>query len=645
MLSPRSYATLLVCFCMSWILRLATNPKRMMFDLLVCLFIAAVRHSMFTLDATTGWLPEGYSIASASTMASISALIIFVCLNWPTKKRRRHSINGSEPPLKPMLFPCRTTHTRLLPQVHSFSYSYLYAGVPIGWKGSAGSLLSADYPEGKTWFNVQSEDYLQRGVHPGGLAGKLKDYLRSQNVPENRYAYAYLVTAPRILGFSFNPVSFWYLYSEGKGLNAMILEVNNTFDERRMYLCERSEEKSLTSESQQHSFSFAWPKDFHVSPFNSRDGTYSVTAADPFFPKFQGSGHVDCNIVLHAEDGKPKLVARVFSTEEPPLIPQTTNRLTSLAFVLKWWWVGFMTNPRILREARKLWVKGLEVFYRPEVMLGSIGRTATVEETAIESQFARFLEAQAIESKERITYISAAGSHYGIPQQFGPSTADFKGKSSNRNDGLRIEIFTPAFYTEIVRLGSIQRAIRQSSLPITIPTARMLDISHPKLLEQTLASSQSNPIPHQRFPFKFILLSSLRSLKNSRSIHQPTDQSTPLSPSSLSDLDYFVLSQTQHMRSMSPSSSQPSSSSYVKASIRTLLRDSLAWGYDPIFKTYLFLFWIVGCVLASKIFDIFFKSGTEGFGSQGTRMSASVWIGMLGTLFLYALSFFHIDKP
>ena len=88
--------------------------------------------------------------------------------------------------LKPLLFPCRTSHTRLFPKKHSFSYSYLLVGIPVGWRGSAGSLLSADTESlqhsGKksAWFHVESANYLERGESDQGLRGKLDNYLRSQ---------------------------------------------------------------------------------------------------------------------------------------------------------------------------------------------------------------------------------------------------------------------------------------------------------------------------------------------------------------------------------------------------------------------------------------------------------------------------------
>jgi hypothetical protein len=146
--------------------------------------------------------------------------------------------------LPPLLIPARTSH------------SYFYVGIPVGWRGCAGGALSADgsIAHRHGWFHVEAEDYLERGKGHLGLEGKLRRYLLTQvyhvnseytkkkahiikGITDDSWSFAYLVTAPRFLGYSFNPVSFWYLYNRDKQLCMMVLEVNNTFDERRMPSC------------------------------------------------------------------------------------------------------------------------------------------------------------------------------------------------------------------------------------------------------------------------------------------------------------------------------------------------------------------------------------------------------------------------
>lgn len=88
------------------------------------------------------------------------------------------SSNSYQAKLKPMLFPSKTIHTRNFPQRHSFGYSYLLVGIPVGWQGRNTSLLSAE--TGNGWFSVQSTGFLARGGHDQDLYSKLCDYLQSQ---------------------------------------------------------------------------------------------------------------------------------------------------------------------------------------------------------------------------------------------------------------------------------------------------------------------------------------------------------------------------------------------------------------------------------------------------------------------------------
>ena len=170
---------------------------------------------------------------------------------------------------------------------------------------------------------------------------------------------------------------------------AMILEVNNTFGERRIYFLRQSLSINVKTyvgdqsfeNSPSAQFTDAWSKDFHVSPFNSRKGSYSLTANDPFFPNMTGSLPVSNTITLNSSKQHAKLIARVFSTE-PSLNPSTFGYWQGFRFIASWWWVGFVTFPRIVREAGKLYFRRkLHVWYRPEVLNSSIGRQATADET------------------------------------------------------------------------------------------------------------------------------------------------------------------------------------------------------------------------------------------------------------------------
>jgi DUF1365 family protein len=77
-----------------------------------------------------------------------------------------------------------------------------------------------------------------------------------------------LITMPRILGYLFNPVSFWLGYIQNK-LCGVICEVNNTFQQTHSYICYKENSEEIFKED-----SFYAPKEFHVSPFYPLKGAY-----------------------------------------------------------------------------------------------------------------------------------------------------------------------------------------------------------------------------------------------------------------------------------------------------------------------------------------------------------------------------------
>ncbi|MCJ1469592.1 hypothetical protein MMC07_008227 [Pseudocyphellaria aurata] len=425
----------------------------------------------------------------------------------------------------------------MFPKKHSFSYSYLFVGIPVGWHGSLGSLLSADLEgchtetekikpsqlQRRSWFHVEAADYLERGHHDLGLKGKLDVYLKSQNEDPEDYAHAYLITAPKFLGYSFNPVSFWYLYSEHKELKAMILEVNNTFDERRMYFlkciadeginkqrvipidkfedgaCDSPEETASaevyrTSQSPAK-FATKWAKDFHVSPFNSRKGSYSLNAYDPFFPELSGSGIVNNTVTLSSSKDHVKLVARIFSTQDA-IDPCSLGGFERLRFVVAWWWVGFVTFPRIVREAGKLFFRRkLHVWFRPEVLGDSIGRRETADERIIEQCFRDFLRSLVESSKleKPIKYTSAISIGPNVKHEnFYPKSLRNKNQSSDTvtaDESITLQIITPLFYSLLVLDLDPARFISISVQPSS-PHPLTFHTSHPALLASLFSPSQ-----------------------------------------------------------------------------------------------------------------------------------------------------------
>lgn len=273
----------------------------------------------------------------------------------------------------------------------------------------------------------------------------------------------------------------------------MILEVNNTFDERRVYfLKDKNLEGSYALPGAMQStdvttadigdiagsdsnkpglrtsarFTSTWVKDFHVSPFNSRKGAYAVSAEDP-----SEKGTINNTITLSSSKGHPKLVARIFSTGDC-IDPSKAGPWSTLRFVAAWWWVGLMTFPRIVKEAAKLffWRK-LHVWYRPEVLRESMGRQATTDERLVihltivgtklliyrrilEHYFQGFLKDTIEKSALQVAlrYISPMT---GDPQVFYPSHVAQSQTECENHRYLDLKVTTPLFYSYLIRFAHL----------------------------------------------------------------------------------------------------------------------------------------------------------------------------------------------
>jgi DUF1365 family protein len=79
----------------------------------------------------------------------------------------------------------------------------------------------------------------------------------------------WLQTFPRMLGYVFNPVSFWFLHDDQGLLRVMVAEVNNTFGQHHQYVLTAPDGGEIQSGQR-----MTCQKVFHVSPFCAVTGHY-----------------------------------------------------------------------------------------------------------------------------------------------------------------------------------------------------------------------------------------------------------------------------------------------------------------------------------------------------------------------------------
>jgi hypothetical protein len=120
-----------------------------------------------------------------TTLTSLQALAAIVTVAAGLKLLRGlflpvHKVIEDENGDHPWVLPSRTTHSRMFPKRHSFSYSYLQVFIPVTFSGYCGSLISVGKTRQKGWFHVDASDYLERSTIQLSLKAKLAAYLQSQ---------------------------------------------------------------------------------------------------------------------------------------------------------------------------------------------------------------------------------------------------------------------------------------------------------------------------------------------------------------------------------------------------------------------------------------------------------------------------------
>jgi hypothetical protein len=182
--------------CLSWLtyISLGLLPLAMVCDLASKTDVVL----LFSLTLFRNWksafrILQSYNLQPFFRIAKGAAVAFAIAqiAKWFRKQPGANIKSTNESP-KPLFFPSRTTHTRSFPKTHSFSYSYMLVGIPVGWQGSVGGMLSADqgthyaktgFQDGSSsssWYTINAGDYLDRGHCHLGLEGKLRRFIQSQ---------------------------------------------------------------------------------------------------------------------------------------------------------------------------------------------------------------------------------------------------------------------------------------------------------------------------------------------------------------------------------------------------------------------------------------------------------------------------------
>jgi DUF1365 family protein len=238
------------------------------------------------------------------------------------------------------LMEARIFHERMRPRRNRFGYGALYCVLPLSDLSARRGGPVALNRFGL--FSLYEKDYGDPGETPSAHISKV---LNAHGLGEAD-GEVRLMTLPRVLGYGFNPVSFWLCHDRDGGLRAAVAEVNNTFGERHSYLCCHDDHRAIEPGDRIRAH-----KVFHVSPFLAVEGQYVFRFA---------LDHDCAAVAIDLEDGEGLLLRTSVSGR---LMPLTRALL----------WATLLRNPLyplkviglIHYQAGKLFLMGLHHFRKP----------------------------------------------------------------------------------------------------------------------------------------------------------------------------------------------------------------------------------------------------------------------------------------
>lgn len=239
-------------------------------------------------------------------------------------------------------------HSRLRPAMNTFSYGVFTLMLPLR------TLRDADFGTrlcARNRFGLMSFYDRDHGDGRTPLLDWIDRLLREEGIADAD-GEIWLQTFPRVLGYVFNPVSFWFCHRRDGALRAIVCEVNNTFGERHCYLLDSGMPlvwgQTLSAR-----------KVFHVSPFCAVEGGYRFR----FMRTAQRVGDTEiertvARIDYHDAQG-PLLLTSVSGTLQP------LNRASAARAFLRHPMMTLGVIARIHWQALKLFAKRVPFFSKP----------------------------------------------------------------------------------------------------------------------------------------------------------------------------------------------------------------------------------------------------------------------------------------
>ena len=184
--------------------------------------------------------------------------------------------------MKSGIYQCKVGHRRFAPKQHSFNYRLFLLDLNLEELPALHRRLLLFSHNRFNVFSFRDSDHLDTGAGTD-LRTNLAKWLNEQGVLLKNDEQIRLVTLPRIFGYVFNPVSFYFISDAAGTTNSVVVEVCNTFGELKPYLIQSPEKPEF--------FRLVAPKNFYVSPYSKVTAEFDFQIRDgscnPWCPYYE----------------------------------------------------------------------------------------------------------------------------------------------------------------------------------------------------------------------------------------------------------------------------------------------------------------------------------------------------------------------
>lgn len=168
-------------------------------------------------------------------------------------------------------------HHRLMPKKHQFNYEVFMFYVDLDELDLLSKRFILFSKNKFNFFSFRDKEHLQLPIDNPTKNKTTKehiiDYLAQNNI-EYDGGRIMLLTNMNVLGYNFNPVSFYYYFDKNEKPICAIAEVSNTFREMKPFLFTSNEFKNEV-------FHLNTTKYFYVSPFIDHDTQFDFSLKIP----------------------------------------------------------------------------------------------------------------------------------------------------------------------------------------------------------------------------------------------------------------------------------------------------------------------------------------------------------------------------